>query len=145
VKPVSLDQLRRALSQCSAQEPVAEGTATRPTLDHTVLDQLREDLGGTANVRQVITEFLEQSQPLLSALREASARGDAEGMREAAHRLKGTGATLGAVALAQECGELERLSRSGDLHEVSARLVVIEARYQAARDALTAEVAEPLA
>jgi CheY-like chemotaxis protein len=145
VKPVSLDQLRRALSQCSAREPVAEGTATRPALDHTVLDQLREDLGGTANVRQVITEFLEQSQPLLSALREASARGDAEGMREAAHRLKGTGATLGAVALAQECGELERLSRSGDLHAVSARLVVIEARYQAVRDALTAEVTEPLA
>jgi CheY-like chemotaxis protein len=145
VKPVSLDQLRRALSQCSAQEPVAEGTATRPTLDHTVLDQLREDLGGTANVRQVITEFLEQSQPLLSALRQASARGDAEGMREAAHRLKGTGATLGAVALAQECGELERLSRSGTPDEVSAQLPVIEARYQAVRDALTAEVAEPLA
>jgi HPt (histidine-containing phosphotransfer) domain-containing protein len=122
---------------------VAEGTAPRPTLDHTVLDQLREDLGGAA-VRQVITGFLEQSRPLLSALREASARGDAEGVREAAHRLKGTGATLGAVALAQECGELERLSRSRDLHEVSVQLPVVEARYQAVRDALTTEIGEPL-
>jgi len=40
---------------------------------------------------------------------------------------------------------LERLIRSGNPHEVSARLAVIEARYQAVRDALTAEVAEPLA
>ena len=87
VKPVTLDRLAAALAKCrplaaaaapeaaaasAEKQRIAAGTA----LDRDVLDQLREDLGGTAALREVIRSFLDQTPSVLSALRDAAARAD---------------------------------------------------------------------
>ena len=72
VKPVTLDRLAAALAKCRplaasirpeaetappvGKQKIAAGTA----LDHDVLDQLHEDLGGTATPREVIRSFLDR-------------------------------------------------------------------------------------
>jgi HPt (histidine-containing phosphotransfer) domain-containing protein len=107
-----------------------------------VLDQLREDLGSDAALREVIMEFLDKSPATLAALRDAAARGDASGIRGSAHTIKGTSATLGALTLSDQCAELERLSRAGSVVEAAARVAAIEASYIAVTAALKAEVGE---
>jgi len=104
-----------------------------------VLDQLREDLGDTAALREVISTFLERSPSMLIALQEAAARGDVAAVSAGAHAMKGTSATLGALALSELCAELERLARAGSMSEVVARVPPIEAEYGSVDRALRVE------
>jgi HPt (histidine-containing phosphotransfer) domain-containing protein len=82
-------------------------------LDREVLDQLREDLGGTAALREVIRSFLDQTPSVLSALRDAVTRADVPSIRRTAHMIKGTSSILGARELSDQCAEIERVGQTG--------------------------------
>jgi CheY-like chemotaxis protein len=148
VKPVRLEDLALALGkQRSSDGHGSPGRATsasskegEETIDPMVLDGIREDLGSAA-VHKVIAEFLRSSPALIAKLRAAAARGDASAIRALAHSMKGTSATLGAVALSRGCAELEDLSSSGSVADATARVAAIENLYAEARTALEAEVA----
>jgi signal transduction histidine kinase/CheY-like chemotaxis protein/HPt (histidine-containing phosphotransfer) domain-containing protein len=152
VKPVTLDRLAAALAKCrplaaatapeaAAAPPVkklriAAGTA----LDRDVLDQLREDLGGTAALREVIRSFLDQTPSVLSTLRDAVERADVPSIRRAAHMIKGTSSTLGARALSEQCAEIERIGQSGYISDAGSRVIAVEASYRTIEAALKAEI-----
>jgi len=147
VKPVRLDELARALSRSRplTSERTGErarghdGTTTRDALDRRVLDQLREDLGDAAALRDVISTFLERSPSMLTGLREAAARGDGVAVSAGAHAMKGTSATLGALTLSSLCAELERLARAGRMAELVAQVPAVEAEYGSVDRALRLE------
>jgi len=151
VKPVTLDRLAAALAKCqplvaaapeaAAVSPVekqriAAGTA----LDRDVLDQLREDLGGTAALREVIRSFLDQTPSVLSALRDAAARADVPSIRRAAHMIKGTSSTLGARELSEQCAEIERVGQTGCIADAGLRVIAVEVSYRTIEAALKAEI-----
>jgi HPt (histidine-containing phosphotransfer) domain-containing protein len=124
VKPVTLDRLAEALAKCqpvcesatrSAETVERKGAASGDALDRSVLEQLREDIGGDEGLRDVIATFLAQTPSTLATLRDVAGRGDAAGIRRAAHMIKGTSATLGRLALADHCAEMERPRGSGDV------------------------------
>jgi signal transduction histidine kinase/DNA-binding response OmpR family regulator len=146
VKPVTLEQLRAALAKCSPVVQPAEALAAPPraasgqALDRSVLDRLRNDIGGGEGLRDVILTFLAQTPSTLATLREEAGHGDAAGIRRTAHMLKGTSATLGAFALADHCAEMERLGRSGDVSDAASRADVAEVLYRALEVALRAEL-----
>jgi len=125
VKPVTLDQLREVLARC---QPLAH--AGESALDRRVLEQLADDLGGATPLRDVIATFLDKTPPTLALLREAAARGDAEGARKAAHLIKGTSATLGARLLAAQCADLETLCQCGGMTDALTRVAAIEQAYR---------------
>jgi signal transduction histidine kinase/DNA-binding response OmpR family regulator len=134
VKPVTLDRLSAALAKCQPRREPADGAA----LDREVLDQIQEDLGGTAALRDVIQTFLGKTPAVLATLRDATARADADAIRRAAHSLKGTSALLGARTLAEQCAELERLDQPTVVAEALNRVRVIEASYAKVETALMA-------
>jgi len=152
VKPVTLDRLAAALANCrplaaatapeaAAAPPVekqriAAGTA----LDRDVLDQLREDLGGTAALREVIRSFLDQTPSVLSALRDAAARADVPSIRRVAHMIKGTSSILGARELSEQCAEIERVGQTGCIADAGPRVIAVEASYRTIEAALKAEI-----
>ena len=143
VKPVRLDKLRLALAECHpvAARPAASGeAATRDAIDREVLEGLREDLGNPDALRQVLMAFLDRAPILLAQLKDATARGDQATLLAAAHSLKGTSATLGALTLSEQCAELERLARGGRLHDLPARVAVIDTHVGLATQALQAEI-----
>src|SRR5215470_14966459 len=146
-KPIRLEELRRALGECRpATMRRAGGDASKPprdAIDRELLGALREDLGDSETLRQVVTAFLERAPRMVAELRDAAAREDQAALLAAAHGLKGTSATLGALALSEHCGELERLVRAGRLHEVRARLEAVAAESDAAGRALRREIGEP--
>jgi len=74
---------------------------------------------------EVMGHFLRDGEGRVLALREAARQGDVTIMGELAHGLKGEGATVGALALADTCGRIEDLLREGDT--AGARLLVADA------------------
>jgi len=152
VKPVTLDRLAVALAKC---RPLAAATAleaadTPPVkkhriaagiaLDRDVLDQLREDLGGMAALRELIRSFLDQTPSVLSALRDAAARADVPNIRRAAHMIKGTSSILGARELSEQCAEIERVGQTGCIADAGSRVIAVEASYRTIEAALKAEI-----
>jgi signal transduction histidine kinase/DNA-binding response OmpR family regulator len=145
VKPVTLDRLAAALAKCrplaAATAPEAAATPVAVTaLDRDVLDQLREDLGGTAALREVIRSFLDQTPSVLSALRDAAARADVPSIRRAAHMIKGTSSILGARELSEQCAEIEHVGQTGCIADAGARVIAVEASYRTIEAALKAEI-----
>jgi CheY-like chemotaxis protein/HPt (histidine-containing phosphotransfer) domain-containing protein len=151
VKPVTLESLAAALAKCrplaaatapeaAAAPPVEERIVAGTALDRAVLDQLREDLGGTAALREVIRSFLDQTPSVLSALRDAAARADVPSIRRAAHMIKGTSSTLGARELSEQCAEIERVGQTGCIADAGSRVIAVEASYRTIEAALKAEI-----
>ena len=152
VKPVTLDRLAAALAKCRplAAATAPEAAAAPPVekqrftagsaLDRDVLDQLREDLGGTAALREVIRSFLDQTPSVLSALRDAAARADVPSIRRAAHMIKGTSSILGARELSEQCAEIERVGQTGCIADAGSRVIAVEASYRTIEAALKAEI-----
>jgi len=131
VKPVTLEQLAEALLKCSPLGDAARSEAPREAaIEHAVLKQLRDDLGGDEPLHEVIVTFLGKTPATLATLREAAGRGDAEAMERSAHMIKGTSAMLGASVLAERCAELERLSRGGSVPDAASRVAAIEESYR---------------
>ncbi len=149
VKPVRLEQLRRALGESRPLPPRAAARAgTVPAfeadevLDRSVLRQLAEDLGGADALGEAIRAFLGATPRLLETLRDAAARGDAAAIQRAVHTLKAGSAMLGAIGLSARCQELERLSRANDLRDAASRVAGIEALYGAVEAGLREELGE---
>jgi CheY-like chemotaxis protein/HPt (histidine-containing phosphotransfer) domain-containing protein len=141
VKPVSLEQLRRALGESRALPPRVSPRADE-VLDRSVLHQLAEDLGGVDALKDAVRVFLSGTPGLLATLREAAARGDAAAIQRAVHTLKASSAMLGASGLSTRCQELERSSRANDLQDAPSRIARIEAIYGAVESTLRAEIGE---
>ena len=76
----------------------------------------------------------------MEALRQGIDRNDIATVQSAAHSLKSSSATLGAVVLAEQCNELEQMARAGGVASAPEYLAGIEAEYRAVRVALAAEL-----
>lgn len=112
-KPIRVEELTRALSKC---QPLPEPQRS-PVLDLEAFQLLREMVNQDQVLAKVIESYLEDSPALLKAMQLglASLKGISSQERiielqRAAHSLKSSSATLGAIALAQLCKELEALS-----------------------------------
>jgi PAS domain S-box-containing protein len=117
--------------------------------DPGVLRSLNAQIGKEGRISpRLIAIFREQSARQADAIRAAIGRGDFEGVRRAAHALKGSAAALGLNALAELCGHLSdsEIAAShpapldaGQLHWAGC----LEGEYAKAIAALVAFDAEP--
>ncbi len=106
-------------------------------IDAATLDELLDTLGGDeAFLAELVGSYLADSPPLVAAMRDAVAARDAAALRRAAHTLKSTSASVGALRLAGVCREVEAAASAdlvrGDLVEDAA------AEYARASGALAA-------
>jgi two-component system sensor histidine kinase/response regulator len=111
-------------------------------LDQSTLNNIRalQKKGSTDLLGRIIGVYLGSSPNILKALQEAVAVGDVESMYRAAHNLKSSSATLGALTLAERCKQLEAMGRTGDTENAGEVLAQIEAEYKAVQEALKAEL-----
>lgn len=109
-------------------------------VDHSVLQNLREEIGDNEFLRDLIDTYLEEAPRLLDNIQHAIDHHDAEAMKNAAHTLKSTSATFGARDLAALCQEIETLGRAGDTNgRALQRAADISALFETVRSALEAE------
>ena len=125
----------------AAKAPVPIATEA-PVLDPATLVSLRE-MQPTAEadlLRELLALFRSDADPLLASLQVAATEGDAEGLKRAAHGLKGAAANLGAKQLASICQELEQLGRSGLTQGAEALTAKVELEYPRVLEALEEEI-----
>jgi len=102
-------------------------------LDPTVLG----DLGGDpAMLAELFSVFREEAAQRATTARSAAEAGDAEALRQAAHSLRGSSASVGARALADAAGAVEDELRAGRTHDLEALAVRLEAALERTEDHL---------
>ncbi len=148
-KPVRSDAVAAVLERWVGAAPVAEPAAAPPeaapsdvrVLDADQLNVIRrlDDAEGTL-LREIIDKFLTHAEAGRDELARIIAEGDPQALERTAHRLKGAAANLGAVAMADVCGELEARGRFGQLDDVASLLPRYDDELARARDALIAEI-----
>ena len=127
-KPVNRTELSLCLarwlpvanSSMPATQPVEDGDCM-PEPDTLVasgiLQQLFEDVGSEM-APQVLASFIQELQDQTSALETASDRADLDALGKAAHRLKSSAASFGAIPLSSSLSVLEQAARSGQMESV---------------------------
>ena len=93
-KPVQLKDLQAALERSERPAITAESTARVDDLapvNWAILEEMRalQEQGQADFVQEMVDLYLSETPPLLATIREAIAHGDAEGLKLAAHTLKG--------------------------------------------------------
>jgi signal transduction histidine kinase/DNA-binding response OmpR family regulator len=92
-------------------------------------------------VRRVLEQYFTTTPHLLQTLQAALARADAEGVRHAAHSLKSSSASVGAMQVAALSKELELLGKTNELAAAAAPLQALETGYAMVRVVLEQELA----
>ncbi len=98
-----------------------------------ILQELSGLTGSIASAEAMLQEladvYLEDGQALLVALETAVTQNQAPQIRQTAHALKGSSASLGIAHLSQLCLELERMARANDLQHAAAKFQEIQEEY----------------
>jgi HPt (histidine-containing phosphotransfer) domain-containing protein len=106
-------------------------------VDQDVLDELEHSVGDDrAFLRELVETYLDETPTLVTALRSGVAEGNVERTNRAAHTIKSTSASLGALGLSAMARELETLTstattESADLAapEIAALIALIATEY----------------
>jgi len=141
-KPVRVEELVEALGKCFSNRRISESAkrftaaevSTAEAIDPEVMEEFRAMMGEAAS--ELIGLFLEDTPNLLADLRGAVAQKDAERLQRAAHTLKSSSASFGAMGLSALCRELEVMGRAGTLEGVAKKVAQIEAEYERVKIAL---------
>jgi len=107
----------------AGRRPTAPRAPCRPagrelarSLDQAQIELLRGlDDGEGAVLAEIIDQYLAQTVEGHSDLVRVTGEGDAQGLVQVAHKLRGASANVGAVVLAEICSELEAQGRAGRL------------------------------
>jgi HPt (histidine-containing phosphotransfer) domain-containing protein len=94
-------------------------------------------LGGDVQLyRELVQSFVDDAAGLLPRLDASIAAADYEGVHRAAHCLKGTAATCGALAVADACAAIEQAGLDKDLRHSERQLNELHGRLREAASRL---------
>jgi signal transduction histidine kinase/CheY-like chemotaxis protein/HPt (histidine-containing phosphotransfer) domain-containing protein len=140
-QPVQVAELRRALATLfpAAAPPAPAAPADERSSDvvdrAATLYRVGHDPG---LLREVIALFLDDYPARLGAVCAAVGAGDARGLREAAHGLRGAVSVFGARAAVDAAQHLEGMGRHGDLTHAADACAVLSRELERVRSALAA-------
>jgi PAS domain S-box-containing protein len=124
-----------------AAQGIEDGPSAAPAhlrLNVTLPEQVQDlqQLGNPEVLRRAITAYLTDAPQRLTTIRQAMISGDVAALKQAAHSLKGSSATLGFMSLAACCQELEAIGHMHALDQASSCLTRVEAEYDAVQRTL---------
>lgn len=127
----------------SAAQPIAAGTvaagrACPDVLDAKAVDKLREldPKGNNRLIERVLSAYAQSLQKLLAQMPVAAVPGDADLVRQMAHTLKSSSASVGALDMAARCAEAEKAVKNGELATWQASVPALRAEAQRVLDGL---------
>ncbi len=158
-KPITINQLVEVLYQAvkyhdllsvppepisiakptKADSPLEHTNALTNPIDMVELVQLVGE--NTDEFIQMMTPiFLEDTQHILQKLATAMQSEDDQAIRQAAHTLKGSSASMAMTHLSQLCRELEMMAKENELSEATEKLEQIQAEFHRVETALNGMV-----
>ncbi len=134
--PSRFDGIGEAESTTSPGLNVAEVKAPNGIIDNGALEELKEMLGGDDYLEDFINTFLQDAPRMLGDMQAAGKKGDAKGLRLAAHSLKSNSAEFGAKTLSDLCRDLEGQAKDGILDGLNEKVEQAGIEYERLRTAL---------
>jgi two-component system sensor histidine kinase/response regulator len=122
----------------------AREDAPATEIDAKALEEIRalQRTGTPDLLEKIVDRFLKDAPRLVHSMREAVATANGDALRRAAHTLKSSSGTLGAIRLAQYCREIESRAKSGRLADAGQWLSMAESELALVRVALPARIAK---
>ncbi|MDH5642368.1 MAG: response regulator, partial [Nitrospira sp.] len=115
-QPESPDHsVTQATAPQTDESPLPSASPTANLVDFSAWAPIK-DLAGSGYstlLAKALTAYLADAPPLVTQMKRAVSSHDSSGLREAAHRLKSSSATLGAMTVASLCEQLEQFGRTG--------------------------------
>jgi CheY-like chemotaxis protein len=111
--------------------PAVPGAAVSPAIDVRALDNIRalQQPGAPDLLERIVALYLDDVPKLVRSMREAIAAGDWVMLQRAAHTLKSSSSTLGALQLAKLCNEIEVRTRDKQIVDAGQWISRIEREY----------------
>ena len=135
-EPQGMSQAAPQATNAAAEETAVTDTQARPAaasgFDPGAIAVLRARKPGLA--ARVIALYLEQSPQVLEAVEQALQQGDMEGLSHRAHTFKSSSLTVGAVAVAEICRQIEAQCEHGKVDPALA--VLIREQFEVVRETL---------
>lgn len=135
-KPILVEEVQRVLERwgtAAATERVEHGTppATGPIIDPNIIEGLRQmsDKDDPSFLSELIALFLQISPGLIADIKQFARTADAANLTQAAHKLKGSSANLGARHLADICQKIETQGNGRDLSAIELLLEQLDESY----------------
>jgi PAS domain S-box-containing protein len=151
-KPVSMASLKQKLDLWLKKEAAkTEVTAEAPVLKVKVPKKVILDKSMLASIRELQNEgepdflselvdiFIRDSTVTFAKIEATLEAGDAEGLKRAAHSIKGSSGNLGGRQLYEMCGQVEQLAGGNKLDQVKPLMPELQRLYQKTCEALLAE------
>ena len=104
-------------------------------IDLPTFETLKEAMGADY-INELVQAYFEETPQLLSKLQQALARQDCDAFRQAAHSIKSTSNSFGALQFGALAKELEMMGREARLDGASGKVKSLVAGYQAVQQAL---------
>ncbi len=150
-KPVSRERLSAVISswltndgadntgpRASAAEPGTQSeVSSAAAVDQAVLGRLRQlDAEVPGFFSEVVATFLRETPSRIERLVAAVESAEATAAQRAAHGLKGSAGTIGALRMASLCEEIERQAGSGDLSICQLSMTALEEEFRSVKEIL---------
>jgi histidine phosphotransfer protein HptB len=104
-------------------------------IDLATFEALKESMGADF-ISELLQVYYEETPQLLSKLQQALARQDCEAFRMAAHSIKSTSNSFGAMQLGVQAKELEMMGREQELYGAPEKVEALANSYQQVRETL---------
>jgi HPt (histidine-containing phosphotransfer) domain-containing protein len=104
-------------------------------IDPKIFTELRAMVGEDF-IDKLVDTFFEETDQLIETLRQALARDDPASFQRAAHSIKSSSASLGALQFSSRARELEMIGKQGQLGVAQEQVEDLVAEYHLVRQAL---------
>jgi len=128
----------------SSLTPIPGNNPGGDSFDASALDRIKalQRPGRPSLVMKVLTTYLDHTPKLLHDLRDGTAQQDPTRVRGAAHTLKSSSASVGAIRMADLCRELEEQAKAHNLAHAESTVHQITAEYEFIHPTLAAMCTE---
>ena len=142
-KPVQAEELFAALFPYKPEEAVVlelvpAVVPTREEADMQSRLSLLQEEHGDELVMELVELFISNTPTVLTAMREALTHSNPDGLKEAAHTLKGSSSNLGAEPLTSLCVALEEHGQAGEIQRAVPLIDQLEQEFERVKSTLEA-------
>ena len=108
---------------------------SQPVIDLPTFNALKEAMGADY-LPELVHAYFDETPQLLSKLQEALAKQDCDAFRQAAHSIKSTSNSFGALEYGAQAKELEMMGREGKWENAPGKVEALVSGYEDVRQAL---------
>jgi CheY-like chemotaxis protein len=148
-KPLELDKLLAMLEKWSNFSSAEATTDPDMSLCEALVDIfdvaafVRRNMGDLDLSREVAGMFVDHRPEYIQAIRTALAAGDAVGLTQSAHKLKGSAANISLSLLSETAHLIESSAEAGDLGNAAQLLAELDQRFEQAEAAIRETLITP--